>query len=224
MTLVAGLFCCAWLVFFGIFAKVGAFFASIPNCVLGGMLTYLVGNVIVSGLNILCLEPATRRNRIILSLALCLGIGVEIMPQFFSMLWIVTEDASPVVRGLRDGITATLQNGVSLGALTGLIMNLLLPASTPEELQRSKTFGDNLRSMSIQLSTSLSMQRSRFVAPVLSYDSKFVCEDIPEEPERENDDSSNIAPEVKVTDTSAEDNGAAKGENEAAAGPNDTSL
>ena len=214
----AGLFCCAWLVFFGIFAKVGAFFASIPNCVLGGMLTYLVGNVIVSGLNILCLEPATRRNRIILSLALCLGIGVEIMPQFFSLLWVVSEDASPVIRGLRDGITATLQNGVSLGALTGLIMNLLLPASTPEELQRSKTFGDNLRSMSIQLTTTLSMQRSRFVAPVLSYDSKFVCEDIPEDTDRESDNSSNLPPGVKVVDKSAEDNGASeKRENESAA-------
>ena len=67
--------------FFGVFAKIGAFFAAIPNCVLGGMLAYLVGNVIVSGLNILCLEPATRRNRIILALALVMGLGIEMVPQ-----------------------------------------------------------------------------------------------------------------------------------------------
>ena len=78
---IAGICCCGWLLLLGIFAKIGAFFAAIPNCVLGGVLAYLIGNVIVSGLNILCLEPATRRNRIILAIVMTMGIGIEIVPQ-----------------------------------------------------------------------------------------------------------------------------------------------
>ena len=52
--------------------------ASIPDCVLGGMTTFLFANVIVSGITVLSKVPMTRRNRFIL--ALSLGIGVAIAP------------------------------------------------------------------------------------------------------------------------------------------------
>ena len=62
-------------------AKIGAFFSIVPNCVLGGIVAYIIGNIIVSGINIICMERATRRNRVILSSALVLGIGIEMVPQ-----------------------------------------------------------------------------------------------------------------------------------------------
>ena len=73
-----------WLVVFGVVAKIGAFFAAIPNCVLGGVAAYIIGTVIVSGLGLLSLEPDTRRNRIILSVSLVMGIGVEMVPQVWT--------------------------------------------------------------------------------------------------------------------------------------------
>ena len=87
------------------------------------------------------------------------------------------EGASPIVRGLRDGVIAMLTNGVSLGALIGLIMNIILPPTPPEELQKANTFGEQLRSMSIHLSAYLSKPRSQVVAPVLACDSKIEMPD-----------------------------------------------
>lgn len=39
----------------------------------------------------------------------------------------------------------TLQNGVSLGALVGVILNLVMPTSTPEELAAVRSIGDTIR-------------------------------------------------------------------------------
>jgi xanthine/uracil permease len=45
----AGLFAAGWLLLMGIFSKVAAFFATIPDCVLGGMTTFLFASVTISG-------------------------------------------------------------------------------------------------------------------------------------------------------------------------------
>eukprot|EP00873_Tetraselmis_striata_P014342 jgi/Tetstr1/434606/TSEL_023697.t1 len=144
---IAGLFCCAWLIMFGVFAKFGAFFATIPNCVLGGISAYVIGNVIVSGIKILCLEPATRRNRVILATSLVLGIGIEMVPQLLSQLWVAEPGSNALVAGLSSSIVGMLQNGVSLGALVGVLLNLVMPMSTPEELDAVRSIGDELRGM-----------------------------------------------------------------------------
>jgi len=46
----AGYMCCLFLVLFGIIAKIAAIIASIPECVLGGMVSFLFTNIIVSGI------------------------------------------------------------------------------------------------------------------------------------------------------------------------------
>ncbi len=48
----SGYACAAWLIFLGIIGKIGAFIVSIPNCVLGGMTTFLFANVLSSGIKV----------------------------------------------------------------------------------------------------------------------------------------------------------------------------
>ena len=44
-----GLFAAGWLLFMGVFSKIAGCIAAIPDCVLGGMTTFLFGLVTVSG-------------------------------------------------------------------------------------------------------------------------------------------------------------------------------
>jgi xanthine/uracil permease len=53
----AGLCAAGWLIFMGVFAKVSGFFTSIPDCVLGGMTTFLFASVTISGIRIMCSTP-----------------------------------------------------------------------------------------------------------------------------------------------------------------------
>ncbi|CAN0118730.1 unnamed protein product, partial [Phaeothamnion confervicola] len=76
----AGMGCAFWLVFFGVIAKFAAFFTSIPDCVLGGMTTFLFANVSCSGIKIL--SNTNRRDRFILACALTIGLGVAIAPEW----------------------------------------------------------------------------------------------------------------------------------------------
>ena len=75
------------------------------------------------------------------------------MPQLFNILWVPPPGSSQVVVGLKNGIISLMQNGVSLGAMTGLILNLLLPRDSPEDLEASQTFGEYLKSLSMGLPT-----------------------------------------------------------------------
>jgi xanthine/uracil permease len=80
----AGIACGIWLILFGVFAKVAAIITSIPDCVLGGVTTFLFANVVVSGIRILLDDPdfisGGRRSRAILAISLGLGLGVTMKP------------------------------------------------------------------------------------------------------------------------------------------------
>lgn len=79
----AGIACCIWLIIFGCFAKFGAVIASIPDCVFGGMTTFLFANVLVSGISILCAgRVISRRNRFILAVSMGVGLGVTAYPSW----------------------------------------------------------------------------------------------------------------------------------------------
>jgi len=75
----AGISCACWLMVFGIFSKFAGFVASIPDCVMGGMTTFLFANVLVSGIAIVG-SSLTRRSRFILAMALGVGLGVVACP------------------------------------------------------------------------------------------------------------------------------------------------
>lgn len=55
----AGYAAAFWLMLAGVIAKFGAFILTIPDCVLGGMTTFLFANVIVSGIKVGGSHPET---------------------------------------------------------------------------------------------------------------------------------------------------------------------
>ena len=94
-------------------AKIGAFLGSIPVPVMGGIMILLFGAIMVVGLNTLVragkdlMEP---RNMIIVALIIIFGVG-----------------------GMQFSIGSFKLGGIGLAALTGVVLNLLLPKSrTPQ--------------------------------------------------------------------------------------------
>jgi len=79
----AGFACAGWLIFFGIMGKFGAIMASIPICVVGGLMIMCFSMVFVGGIRVIASEKITRRTSFILTLALGFGMGVAIVPHLF---------------------------------------------------------------------------------------------------------------------------------------------
>ena len=94
-------------------AKIGAFLGSIPVPVMGGIMILLFGAIMVVGLNTLVragkdlMEP---RNMIIVALIIIFGVG-----------------------GMQFSIGSFKLGGIGLAALTGVVLNLLLPKSRSQE-------------------------------------------------------------------------------------------
>lgn len=128
----AGYACGFFLILSGIFAKVGAFFVSIPNCVLGGMTTFLFANVLVSGIRVISMNFITRRNRFIIAMAMSIGVGVTIVPQWAASangLWPLDPNMSAGLRGLRSTVIIILSTGYAIGTLIAMFLHLILPVS-----------------------------------------------------------------------------------------------
>lgn len=79
----AGFSCAFWLILFGVVAPIGAAFASIPICVVGGVVLLAWGSVFVSGLS-LCTRDFSRRNQYILTVACSIGLAVAMEGQGIS--------------------------------------------------------------------------------------------------------------------------------------------
>jgi len=142
----AGVACGAWLLFFGVFAKFSGIISSIPDCVLGGMTTFLFCQVLVSGLAVLAkVDLTSRRNRVILGIALGVGVGVAMTPHIFNDMrdspysarfWPCFEDThtktggecDETEKGLRNAIMLFLGTPYCVGSVLALLMNLILPA------------------------------------------------------------------------------------------------
>uniref|UniRef100_A0A0D6QX84 Xanthine/uracil permease n=1 Tax=Araucaria cunninghamii TaxID=56994 RepID=A0A0D6QX84_ARACU len=141
----AGIACCMWLLLLGVFSKFAAVLVSIPDCVLGGMTTFLFTSVVVSGIRVLNLkEGLTRRNRFIAIISLGIGLGVNLVSAWVNIsgqsnyplqgnLWPVNPDWSASYRGFRDAIILVLSNGFSVGGLLALVLNLVLPFDDDEK-------------------------------------------------------------------------------------------
>ena len=133
----AGWACAFWLGVVGIFAKFGGWVLSIPNCVLGGMTTFLFANIISSGIKILMSAgPLRRRERFILGSAMALGIGVTLVPEFpLNDLWPAYADPTSVGSVFRESILMILSTGFVLAAFVAVILNQIIPeeeAASPE--------------------------------------------------------------------------------------------
>lgn len=72
------------LILAGLFPPVGAFFSTLPDCVLGGCTVIMFGAIIVSGVTRLGECGFDQRNTIIAATSFAIGIGVTQVPEFFS--------------------------------------------------------------------------------------------------------------------------------------------
>ncbi|MBM7622490.1 uracil-xanthine permease family protein [Sporohalobacter salinus] len=110
----------------GILPKIGAIVSVMPSPVLGGATIALFGMVATSGIRIIVRDGLNDRKIFILSIALSLGLGVIMNPK--------------VVDQLPKWLSTILSSGVTVGALSAMLLNLFLPAketveeSTEEDL------------------------------------------------------------------------------------------
>jgi NCS2 family nucleobase:cation symporter-2 len=103
----------AILVVCGLIPKIGATVASMPLPVLGGGVIVMFGMVAAAGMNMLTEVKMSRRNMIIISVSLAVGLGLNLVPSAVQHL---------------PGIWKTLAtSAVAPTALLAVVLNLALP-------------------------------------------------------------------------------------------------
>lgn len=134
----AGYSCGFWLLTFGVIAKIGAWILSIPNCVLGGALTFLFANIIVSGIKLIGFDRIDRRTHYIVAASLALGVGTALVPAFSSpgiggaaerpnQWWPYDPDMSAALDSFRVGLMIAVNTPYFIGSIAAIILNLVIP-------------------------------------------------------------------------------------------------
>ena len=109
------------MVLCSLFPPVGQFLRSVPVSVIGGVLLIVIGQILVSGFQMIAETGFTVRNKIIASLSLAMGIGFTASTE--AGIW----DQFPVaVRSVFS------QNVVAVIFVVALILNLVLPKHISE--------------------------------------------------------------------------------------------
>jgi NCS2 family nucleobase:cation symporter-2 len=122
----AGYCCCFFLVVMGIFSKFAAALVAIPSAVLGGMTTFLFSSVAVSGIRIIATIDFTRRNRFIITASFALGMGITLVPDWWSYFFTYSGD-NRALEGLLNAVDLVMENGFAVTAIMGVILNLIIP-------------------------------------------------------------------------------------------------
>ena len=102
-----------FLILCGLVPKIGAIIASMPISVLGGGVIVMFGMVVSAGLNILSDVKWSRRNMVILAVALSVGLGLQSVPS--------------ALQHLPDNLKVLLTSGLLPVAIISILLNLLLP-------------------------------------------------------------------------------------------------
>ena len=98
----------------GLFPPIGAFFTTLPDCVLGGCTVIMFGSIMMAGIHMMLDAGVNNRNTLIAATSICLGVGVTQVEGFFDNL--------PAIFG--DIFAGNMVAGVFV---VGLIMELCLP-------------------------------------------------------------------------------------------------
>lgn len=140
----AGYACGFWLLIFGVIAKIGAWILSLPNCVLGGALTFLFANIILSGIKLIGFERIDRRTHYIVAASLALGVGTALVPAFSSpgigasaekpnQWWPYDPGMSEGLDSFRVGLMIAVNTPYFIGSVTAMILNLIIPMDLVDE-------------------------------------------------------------------------------------------
>jgi uracil-xanthine permease len=142
----AGYSCGFWLLIFGVIAKIGAWILSIPDCVLGGALTFLFANIIVSGIKLIGFHRIDRRTHYIVATSLALGVGTALVPAFSSpgigaqaekpnQWWPYDPDMSDALDSFRVGVMIAVNTPYFIGSITAIILNLVIPTDLIDDAE-----------------------------------------------------------------------------------------
>jgi NCS2 family nucleobase:cation symporter-2 len=131
----AGYCCCFFILLYGIFGKVSAVFLAIPAPVLGGMNAFLFASVTVSGIRILAYLQWTRRDRFIVTCSLALGLGVTLVPSWFTHVFQYSGD-NAALKGFLSAIETIVDTGYCIGSLMAIFLNLIVPAEWGPETMK----------------------------------------------------------------------------------------
>ncbi|MEK1938802.1 MAG: nucleobase:cation symporter-2 family protein [Pseudomonas sp.] len=101
------------LVLLGLFPMVGAVLQLMPKPVLGGATLIMFGTVAVAGIKILSEAGLHRRNMLIVSISLGLGLGVAAVPE--------------VLRELPSALHNIFESPITVGAFAAILLNIFLP-------------------------------------------------------------------------------------------------
>ncbi len=102
-----------FLIFAGLFPKVGAVISTVPIEVLGGGVIVMFGMVVAAGISMLSDVHWNRRNMVIFAIALSLGLGLQLEPS--------------ALQHLSDTPRVLLTSGILPAAAIAIVLNLILP-------------------------------------------------------------------------------------------------
>ncbi|MCC3356122.1 nucleobase:cation symporter-2 family protein [Bacillus sp. REN16] len=110
----------AFLIILGFLPKVGAFTTVIPTPVLGGAMLAMFGMVISAGIKMLSkVDFSSQENLLIMACSIGMGLGITTVPTLFA--------------NLPEGIQIITSNGIVIGSLTAILMNLIFMKSPREK-------------------------------------------------------------------------------------------
>lgn len=107
------------LMLLGIFPKIGALIAIMPNPVLGGAGIIMFGMVAAAGIKTLKNVPLNNRNLLILAISIGIGLGVTFRPD--------------ILQNLPEWIKSFFSSGISAGTITALLLNIVLKEEYEED-------------------------------------------------------------------------------------------
>lgn len=120
------------LILAGLFPPIGAFFSTMPQCVLGGCTIVMFGSIVISGVTMLAkCDMSNQRNLLIAAASLAIGIGVTQVDGFFAHMPQLVSDIFA-------------NNAVAGVFVISMLLSLILPkkvnvkqidALTPDELE-----------------------------------------------------------------------------------------
>lgn len=101
-----------FLIILGMIPKFGAIANLIPTPVLGGAMLVMFGMVGAQGIKMLSAIEMTTNNLLVMAISIGVGLGVTSQPQIFHFL--------------PTSVQTILSNGMVIGSMTAVLMNLLL--------------------------------------------------------------------------------------------------
>ena len=102
----------SFLIILGFIPKISAFTTVIPTPVLGGAMLAMFGMVISAGIKMLSkVDFSSQENLLIMACSIGMGLGITTVPTLFA--------------NLPEGVQILTSNGIVIGSLTAIIMNLI---------------------------------------------------------------------------------------------------